>query len=165
MARTARRVVGPLLGFKSLSRAPVNELGVVYLFGVLHEAFGFEIGSIQSGFPDCLARLKIGEGRWEEVRIELGFESKSLPKHGHHPSGADMIVCWKHNWPGCPGSIQVIELGKPIHDMDALIGKIQGKKEPVTAWRSFAQKHRLEGKSFQEISELWKRQQGLRGDA
>lgn len=73
-----RRIFGDKIVFKSLSCAPVNELGVVYLFGVLHDIFDFKIESIQSGYPDCLARRKTGRNRWEEVRIEFEFESRSF---------------------------------------------------------------------------------------
>jgi hypothetical protein len=98
VAKNEHRIFGDSLNFKSLSRAPVNELGVVYLFGVLHEVFDLEIESIQAGFPDCIARRKIAKGRWEELRIEFEFESKSFIAHGHDPSKADVIVCWIHNW-------------------------------------------------------------------
>ena len=54
-----KRVFGDKIGFKSLSCAPVNELGVVYLFGVLHDTFDFRIESIQSEFPDCIARRRV----------------------------------------------------------------------------------------------------------
>jgi hypothetical protein len=45
-----KRVFGDKVQFKSLSCAPVNKLGVVYLFGVLHDTFDFKIESI----PYCL---------------------------------------------------------------------------------------------------------------
>jgi hypothetical protein len=41
-----RRVFGDKIEFKFLSCAPVNDLGVVYLFGVLHDIFDFKILSI-----------------------------------------------------------------------------------------------------------------------
>jgi len=66
-----KRVFGDQIGFKSLSCAPANELGVVYVFGELHETFDLKIESIQSGFPDSVARRKKGQNRWEEVRIEF----------------------------------------------------------------------------------------------
>ena len=67
-----KRVFGDKVQFKSLSCAPVNELGVVYLFGVLHETFDFKIESIQAGFPDCIARRQAGPNRGGEVGIEFG---------------------------------------------------------------------------------------------
>ncbi len=89
-----RRVFGDKVEFKSLSCAPVNELGVVYLFGVLHDIFDFKIESIQAGFPDCIARRRIGPNRWEEVRIEFEYDSRSFMAHGHDPTGVNVIVCW-----------------------------------------------------------------------
>ena len=104
MANSSRRVFGDLVNFKSLARAPVNELGVVYLFGVLHEAFDFQIESIQAGFPDCIARRKIGEGRWQELRIEFEYESKTFLTHRHDPALVDMIICWKHQLASMPNT-------------------------------------------------------------
>jgi hypothetical protein len=34
------------------------------------------------------------------VRIEFEFRSKSFHDHGHDPAGCDLVVCWKHDWPG-----------------------------------------------------------------
>ncbi len=152
-----KRVFGDKVAFKSLSCAPVNELGVVYLFGVLHETFDFKIESIQSGFPDCLARRKVGKNRWEEVRIEFEFESRSFKAHGHDPSGVDVIICWKHNWKECPKRIEVIELSSLLGDAEQIDKQIQ-KKKALTKWQLFAQQKRLEGLTFTEIAQLWKNQ-------
>ena len=92
MTAKKRRVFGNRIDFKSLSCSPVNEHGVVYLFGVLHDTFDLQIESIQAGFPDCIARRKIGKNRWEEVRIEFEFKSKNFVAHKHDPDGADMII-------------------------------------------------------------------------
>ena len=48
MARQKKRIFGDKINFKSLSCAPVNELGVVYLFGVRHDTFDFKIESVHS---------------------------------------------------------------------------------------------------------------------
>jgi hypothetical protein len=156
MANSSCRVFGDPVNFKSLTRAPVNELGVVYLFGVLHEAFDFQIESIQSGFPDCIARRKIGEGRWQELRIEFEFETKTFLTHRHDPALVDMIICWKHNWPQCPKHLEVLELSSFVRDAEILTRAIRQKNKPLSAWQKFSRKHRLAGKSFQEISKLWK---------
>jgi hypothetical protein len=71
-----KRQFGSKIDFRSLSCAPVNEQGVVYLFGVLHDTFDFKIESIQTGFPDCIARRKITDEKWEELKIEFEFKSK-----------------------------------------------------------------------------------------
>lgn len=159
-AKSTRRVYGDSLNFKSLSRAPVNELGVVYLFGVLHDVFDFEIESIQAGFPDCIARRRIGSGRWEELRIEFEFESKSFPTHGHDAAQADIIVCWHHNWRECPAHLEVIDLSSLVRGAEALSRGIHSKRKKLSDWQLFAQKHRLAGKSFSEISKLWKVRKG-----
>jgi hypothetical protein len=149
------RVFGERLRFKSLSCAPVNELGVVYLFGVLHEAFDFEIESIQAGFPDCIARRRISDERWEEVRIEFEFRSRSFVAHGHDPAGVDVIVCWRHDWPGCPASIEVIELSTVLADTEQIADHVKTEKR-LTDWQEACRKGRLAGLTFTEIARGWK---------
>jgi hypothetical protein len=53
---------------------------------------------------------KIDDQRWQLVKIEFEKESRNFLRHGHLPSGCDLIVCWVHNWPECP--VEVIELSK-----------------------------------------------------
>ncbi|MBX9788237.1 MAG: hypothetical protein K2Y37_04935 [Pirellulales bacterium] len=36
-----------------MRHAPINEQGVVYLFGMVSRELGFYIEAIQQGFPDC----------------------------------------------------------------------------------------------------------------
>jgi hypothetical protein len=150
-----KRVFGDKVAFKSLSCAPVNELGVVYLFGVLHDTFGFKIESIQAGFPDCIARRPVGPNRWEEVRIEFEYDSRSFVSHGHDPSGVDMIVCWKHNWLQCPKEIEIIELSSQMGVAEQINTQIKTEKK-LNAWQEFCQQKRLEGAgSFAEIAQMW----------
>ena len=150
-----RRVVGRRINFRSLFCAPVNELGVVYLFGVLHDAFDFKIESIQAGFPDCLALRKISENRYEQIRIEFEFESLSFKAHGHDPSAVDAIVCWVHNWPQCPEDIEVIELSSLLEDTEVIREQVKVKKK-LNDWQRFCQEKRLEGYVFSEIAKMWK---------
>ncbi len=150
-----KRVFGDKVEFKSLSCAPVNELGVVYLFGVLHDTFGFKIESIQAGFPDCVARRRVGQNRWEEVRIEFEYDSRSFISHGHDPNGVDMIVCWKHNWKQCPKEIEIIELSSQMDIAEQIDTQIRTEKK-LNAWQEFCQQKRLAGVgSFAEIAKLW----------
>jgi hypothetical protein len=154
-----KRIFGKKINFKSLSCAPVNELGVVYLFGVLHDTFDFKIESVQAGFPDCIARRKVSDNRWEEIRIEFEYESKSFETHGHDIEGADMIVCWKHNWKNCPQNIEVIELSSLLGDAENIDEQIKTKKS-LTEWQKFCQVKRLEGLEFTKIAKLWKQKKG-----
>lgn len=151
LPKRKRRIYGEKISFKSLSCAPVNELGVVYLFGVLHDRLDLQIESIQSGFPDCIARRRIKDNQWEEVRIEFEYMSKSFSSHGHSVDECDMIVCWKHNWSECPPHIEILELSA-----FADIEKLDKNGRQLSDWNLFCRQKRLEGLSFSEISTLWK---------
>ena len=69
---------------------------------------GFVVMRIQEQLPDCEAMRKIDDQHWQLVKIEFEKESRNFLRHGHLPSGCDLIVCWVHNWPECP--VEVIEL-------------------------------------------------------
>jgi hypothetical protein len=151
----ANRIFGKKMDFKSLSCAPVNEHGVVYLFGVLHDSFDFKIESIQAGFPDCIARRQINRERWEELRIEFEFESKSFVFHKHDINGADIIICWKHNWKNCPKKIEVIELSTMIGDLENINNSIEIDSSKPSEYMIFCREKRLQGLTFKEIAPLW----------
>jgi Homing endonuclease associated repeat len=100
-----------------LRHEPLNEQGVVLLFGMLAKDLGFMIETVQTGFPDCEAKRQIAPGRWQRVRIEFEYESKNFLLHGHPANGADLIVCWRHNWDACPAQIEVVELSSVIKSL------------------------------------------------
>ena len=108
----------PLLGAPThtarLTHEPVNEMGVSMLFAMCARELGFIIESVQAAFPDCRAKMEVMPGRWQDVRIEFEYESRSFAEHGHDPKGCDVIVCWRHNWKGCPPGLMVVELRKII---------------------------------------------------
>ncbi|HZI56110.1 MAG TPA: hypothetical protein VFF39_05015 [Verrucomicrobiae bacterium] len=91
-----------------LAHCPINEAGVIFLFGVKAEELGFIVMRLQAEFPDCEAMRRVEGGRCQPVRIEFEFESRNFLKHMHEASGCDLIVCWEHNWPECP--LEVLEL-------------------------------------------------------
>ena len=97
-----------------MATEPVNEMGVMCLFVLLAERLGFVIDVIRSQYPDCEARYEVEPGRWQRVWIEFEFESVSFRYHRHNPEGCDIIVCWRHNWLGCPKKLVVVELGRVI---------------------------------------------------
>lgn len=103
-----RPVLGHRIDFPGLLHAPVNELGVVYLFGILSKELKFEVESVQSGLPDCQAKRRLSNDRWQSVRIEFEFKSSNFITHGHNLTQCDMIVCWEHDWTDCP--LEVISL-------------------------------------------------------
>jgi hypothetical protein len=76
--------------------------------GMVSWDLGFVVMRIQEQFPDCEAMRKIDDQHWQLETIEFEKESRNFLRHGHLPSGCDLIVCWVHNWPECP--VEVIEL-------------------------------------------------------
>jgi len=111
---TDRPTYGNPIDFRGLRHEPVNENGVVFLFGMVAKELGYSVEAVQSGFPDCEAKRQVGIGRWQRVRIEFEFESRNFREHGHSPDGCDVIVCWRHNWLSCPSHIEVVELQSVI---------------------------------------------------
>lgn len=107
-----RPIYGEPLDFGPLRRAPVNESGVNFLFALLAERLGFQIEALQTAFPDCEAKRRIGPSAWQTVRIEFEFESRNFRDHGHNAKGCDLIVCWVDNWPDSP--LEVIALKDEI---------------------------------------------------
>ncbi|HEX9256151.1 MAG TPA: hypothetical protein VF938_11420 [Candidatus Angelobacter sp.] len=108
--RKDRAVMGEPFDRSPMTNAPVNELGVMVLFGMVAAGLGLQVESVQGKFPDCVARRQVAPGKWQYLRIEFEYESKNFRLHGHDPKGCDMIVCWRHNWKECPAEIEVVEL-------------------------------------------------------
>lgn len=109
-----RPIYGDPIDFRGLRHEPVNEQGVVFLFGMVAHDLGYRVEAIQSGFPDCEAKRKIDRGQWQTVQIEFEYASKHFADHGHDPKQCDVIVCWKHNWMDCPDDIEVLALSDII---------------------------------------------------
>jgi Homing endonuclease associated repeat len=105
-------IYGPLLRSGALAHGPINEDGVIFAFGTVAERLGFVVTRVQSEFPDCEALRRIGEERWQRLRIEFEYESRNFLRHMHDPNECDLIICWEHNWPECP--LEVLELRKVV---------------------------------------------------
>ncbi len=112
-----RPTYGDPMDFRGLRHEPVNEQGVIFLFGMLARELGYMVEAMQTGFPDCEAKRRMGPGRWKRVDIEFEFESRNFRDHGHPVDGCDVIVCWRHNWPECPKDIEVVELSGVIKSL------------------------------------------------
>lgn len=106
-----RSTYGAPIDFRGLRHEPVTEQGVVFLFGMVARELGYMVEAVQQGFPDCEAKRQVEGGKWQRVRIEFEFESRS---YNHPIDGCDVIVCWRHNWAECPATMEVIELQKII---------------------------------------------------
>jgi len=111
---TGGRQYGEVLNFRGLQHAPVNEQGVVLLFGMMAAELGFIVEGVTTGYPDCEAKRRIATNpeRWQRARIEFEWQSRNFLSHGHDPAGCDVVVCWEHNWPACP--VEVVELKREV---------------------------------------------------
>ena len=69
MADNNKSIVGDLINFRGLVYSPVNESGVVFLFGKVVEDLNMYIKEIKPGYPDCIARRFVGNG-WEQPVAE-----------------------------------------------------------------------------------------------
>lgn len=105
---------GEPLDFRGLRYAPVNEQGVVYLFGMVSRELEFLVESIRTAFPDCEGKrcLNPTGTKWQHVHIEFEYRSSNFEEHGHDRENCDLIVCWTHDWQDCP--IEVLELKDAI---------------------------------------------------
>jgi hypothetical protein len=111
-----RPVYGAPFVQQAMTFAPVNEMGVVYLFGAMAEKLGFIVTWIGTQYPDVEAFREVAPGRWQRVRVEIEFMSRNFLQHFHDPKECDLIVCWENNWPDCP--LEVIELKKALGSGD-----------------------------------------------
>lgn len=110
-----KSIVGDLINFRGLVYAPINENGVIFLFGKIADELNMYIEEIKPGFPDCIGRRFVGKG-WERIAIEFEYKSSNFVAHGHAVDGCDMIICWEHDWKNCP--LEVIELKSEIKEIE-----------------------------------------------
>lgn len=110
---------GSPIDFRGLRHAPINEQGVVYLFGMVSFELGFLVEAVHPQFPDCEAKRCIDRraDRWQRVSIEFEYRSSNFRQHGHDPTKCDIIVCWDHDWAECP--LEAVELRKVIDELEA----------------------------------------------
>jgi len=135
-----KNIVGKLVNFRGLVYAPVNEQGVVFLFGKVAHDLGMYVELIRPGYPDCMAKRYIGKDRWEDVKIEFEFKSSHFK---HDPKEVDMIVCWEHDWLECPKSIEIVELKELIKTLENY--PIEAPDRPTTESKFTLDYHRKKG--------------------
>lgn len=115
--RPARRdareplVVGRPWYHPAMPFEPLNELGVIILFGHAADTLGFKVESISAlRFPDCTAYRAVNPARthWRRISIEFEFQSRTFRDHMGDVRRCDLVVCWEHTWVECP--VPVLEL-------------------------------------------------------
>jgi hypothetical protein len=62
-----RPLLGAPMQLPAMAYEPVNEMGVMVLFSMMAQQLGFVIESVQSGFPDCEAKIEVEPGRWQAL--------------------------------------------------------------------------------------------------
>jgi len=103
--RTNEPFYGDPIHCCDMAHAPVNEQGVVLLFGILAKKLKYRIEMVRTGYPDCEAKRQGPDGKWRRVRIEFEFLSS---RFNHDPAGCDLIVCWEDD--ANPTNLEVLEL-------------------------------------------------------
>lgn len=108
--RKPPQLYGEPINFRGFQHAPINEQGVVFLFGMISQELGFNIEAVQQGFPDCEGKYLHDKKKklWKKARIEFEYKASNFLQHGHDPDKCDFIVCWENDWLDCP--LNVIEL-------------------------------------------------------
>jgi len=113
-----REIVGHRINFRGLTYAPVNEQGVILLFGMICEQLGIIVEGIRQGYPDAIG-IDYRQERHRGVRksIEFEYSSANFLRQGHDPSKCDIVVCWNHDWRTSPSNIEIIELKKEVENI------------------------------------------------
>ena len=125
--------VGQKISFPGFNYAPATEQGVVLLFGMVCYSLKFAIETVRQGFPDAIViDYRDDPDRGFRKRVEFEFRSSKFHKQHHPIDGADIIVCWKHDWESCPKEIEVIELSKEIHAFEGGTGQVREEEPPKT---------------------------------
>ncbi len=113
-----KSVVGDLINFRGMVYSPLNESGVVFLFGKVVEDLNMYVEEIKPGYPDCIARRFVGNG-WQRLSIEFELNTTNFIQHKHDPTGCDVIVCWENDLSGKDAlkDIEIIELKSLIKEL------------------------------------------------
>ena len=109
-----RKIIGEQINFRGLRFAPVDKIGVVYLFGMVSQELGFVIESFRHEYPDCEGRRCFDRenDKWEYVKITFEFRSSEFREKEYNENECDILVCWTHDWDECP--LEVLELRSTI---------------------------------------------------
>jgi len=116
-----------------LEESPVNEQGVVLLFGKIHFAIGFpSIIKVQQDFPDCKAYSIRVRGQRHRANIEFKYKSSSYYRSKRSAEQwedkVNYLVCWEHD---CKSFNQKIKFVQVIALKDEL-----KKKEVIEVIKS-----------------------------
>jgi hypothetical protein len=111
-------IAGEVINFRGMVYAPLNEAGVVLLFSKVMDDLGVIYESSPTKGFDMVGRVRTKLGL-ELKHFEFEYQSSNFKTHGHDSSLVDYLVCWEHNWKGCPKDLEVWELREIIKDLPA----------------------------------------------
>jgi hypothetical protein len=107
--------VGRKIDFPGLTYAPINEQGVVLLFGKLCDELGFSVEAIHQGFPDAeVIDYRANPSRGKRKKIEFEYASSNFLRQKHNSADCDIIVCWEDDWRNRSNELEVIELRSEV---------------------------------------------------
>ncbi len=69
-----RPTYGDPIDFRGLRHEPVNESGVVFLFGMVARELGYMVEVVQEGYPDCEAKRQIDKGKGLKSSLNMKVE-------------------------------------------------------------------------------------------
>jgi len=162
----AKSVVGQVINTRCMVYAPVEKIGIMFLFARLLDDLGFIIEEIVPKGPRVIARREIKEGL-EKVEVAFAFNSSEARGEGYLDN-CDLLVCWQDDWGDCP--CKSLELRSRLlrntpakKAMDKVLGKAHtadvagtGKAEPkeeTEEEESDAELHRKFNQTIKEIDE------------
>src|SRR5262249_39555823 len=78
-------VYGRFINLRWLHHAPVNEQGVVFVFGMMCRELGYVVEIVKPGFPDAKpsAGLKVSRASGSGSVLSLNSQSRNFRAHGH----------------------------------------------------------------------------------
>lgn len=151
-------IVGQIINFRGLIYSPINEQGVVFLFGRILEDLNLYIEEIRIKYPDCVARRYTRKG-WERIYIEFEYRASNFIQHNHNPSECNMIVCWENDLTDNDKKklhgIEIVELKSFIDDLENKPIEEPDKVPPKTAYD--LKHHFTRKKVHKPIQELYKK--------
>jgi len=117
--RTRRGTIeAEIINFRGMIYAPLNKTGVVLLFSKVMDDLGVIYVSSPPGGFDMIGRVSTERGL-EFKHFEFEYKSSHFRAHAHNYRLVDYLVCWEHDWKGCPRDLEVWELRTMIKNLPA----------------------------------------------
>jgi len=105
---------GAPMDFRGMRHEPTSRDGVLFLFSKVHQELGIIVEHLRmGGYPDCeTLRQDPQTKRYTKCLIAFEVNSAAFQRHLSRKERCDLLVCWEHDWPGCP--IEVLSLKDAI---------------------------------------------------